>query len=100
MAFFREKSGRIGARIVQAVQFVGNFDEIEQFVGGDAEFRDGKLVAASRQGPLRASHGEWLVLEHCGRFVVYPAHLFVDAFEPAPPGTAVPSPKGASDGEG
>lgn len=28
--------------VIEAVQFDGNFDEIEVFVGGDAEFRDGE----------------------------------------------------------
>ena len=86
MAFFRERCRWTGiTRPVQAVQFTGNFDEIERLVGGDAEFRDGRLVVASRQGPLRAAHGEWIVREG-DRFTVYPPHLFADAYEPAPPG--------------
>jgi hypothetical protein len=50
-----------GPAVVSAVQFTGNFDEIEQFVGGDAEFRQGTLVVATRQGPLYASNGDWIV---------------------------------------
>lgn len=50
------------------IQFHGNFDEIEKFVGGDAEFRDGKLLVATLDGPLWASPGDWIVKDADGKF--------------------------------
>lgn len=54
---------------VEAVQFTGNFDEIEQFVGGDAEFRDRKLLVATPQGPLWAADMDWIVKNEGGAFI-------------------------------
>ena len=50
------------------IQFHGNFDEIEKFVGGDAEFRNGKLLVATLDGPLWASPGDWIVKDADGKF--------------------------------
>ena len=59
-------------RTTNAVQFHGNFDEIERFVGGDAEFRGGALVVATPDGPLRVAPGEWVVRCDDGRFTASP----------------------------
>ena len=53
---------------INKIQFHGNFDEIEKFVGGDAEFRNGKLLVATREGPLWASHGDWILKGADGKF--------------------------------
>jgi len=58
-----------GIDIVEAVQFYGNFEEIENFVGGDAEFREGKLVVATKDGPLRANNSEYIVKVGEGKFI-------------------------------
>jgi hypothetical protein len=68
--------------IITALRFSGNFDEIEAFVGGDAEFRGGELVVATPQGALRASDGDWITKTWRGTFVSYPPDLFADAFRP------------------
>jgi hypothetical protein len=53
---------------IEAIQFDGNFDEIEQFVGGDAEFREGELIIATLEGPLRAAPKDWIVKGLKGEF--------------------------------
>ena len=53
---------------IKEIQFHGNFDEIEKFVGGDAEFRNGKLLVATLDGPLWASPGDWIVKDVDGKF--------------------------------
>jgi hypothetical protein len=66
---------------VEAIQFKGNFDEIERFVGGDAEFRNGKLLVATRQGPLYANNLDFIVKDKygmfssCDSFHFYTTHL-------------------------
>ena len=53
---------------IKEIQFHGNFDEIEKFVGGDAEFRNGKLLVATLDGPLWASPGDWIIKDADGKF--------------------------------
>jgi len=58
-----------GKRKVESLRFVGgNFDDIEKFVGGDAEFRNGKCVVASVQGPLKISEGQHII-KHKGGMI-------------------------------
>jgi len=54
--------------VIEAIQFNGNFDEIEKFIGGDAEFRDGELLVATREGPLHASPYDWIIKGVNGEF--------------------------------
>ena len=56
---------------INKIKFHGNFDEIEKFVGGDAEFRNGKLLVATLDGPLWASPGDWIVKDVDGKFRVW-----------------------------
>lgn len=50
--------------VIEAMQFSGgNFSEIEEFCGGDAEFRAGRLVVATLDGPLYASNYDWIIKE-------------------------------------
>ncbi|MCX6986163.1 MAG: hypothetical protein NT118_15650 [Lentisphaerae bacterium] len=51
----------MGKKSVEAIQFKGNFDAIEAFVGGDAEWRGSELIVATRNGPLKASHHDWII---------------------------------------
>ena len=67
-SFDLEKFNREKPLEVNKIQFHGNFDEIEKFVGGDAEFRNGKLLVATQEGPLWASPGDWIVKEADGKF--------------------------------
>ena len=55
-----------------AIQFTGNFDAIEEFVGGDAEYRAGQLVVATLHGALFANRADWIVRDAHGRFSVVP----------------------------
>jgi len=67
---------------VEAVRYVGiNFDEIEEFVGGDAEFRDGELVVATLEGPLRASPGDWIIRGTKGEFYPCKPDVFEEVYE-------------------
>jgi len=45
----------------KAIQFKGNFTEIEDFCGGDANFVDDKVVVATPKGPLYLKPNDWIV---------------------------------------
>ncbi len=68
--------------IVEAVEWWGpNFDEIEEFVGGDAELRDHRLVIATREGPLWANPHDWIIKSASGKFMVCPPETFEEAYK-------------------
>jgi len=77
MAKYREKSV-----VIEAVQFRGNFDEIEAFVGGDAEFRDGKLLVATLEGPLYTSPMDYIIKGVKGEFYPCKPDIFEATYEP------------------
>ena len=79
MPFFRKKPV-----VVEAIQFTGNFDEIERFVGGDAEFRDGHLVIATLEGAMRISPNDWVIKGTRGEFYPCKPGPFADTFEATP----------------
>ena len=68
--------------VVDAVQFKGNFDAIERFCGGDAEFRDGELVVATPQGALHALDGTYIIKHSNGEFSTCPAEIFESEYDP------------------
>ncbi len=69
--------------VIEAVQFIhANFDEIEKFVGGDADFRDGRLLVATREGPLWASPEDWVIKGIKGEFYPCKPDIFVETYEP------------------
>lgn len=70
---------------VEAVQFYGNFDEIERFVGGDAEFRDGKLLVATRNGPLWANRGDYIFKNDIGEFESCDELIFISRYKAIAP---------------
>jgi hypothetical protein len=76
MPFFRKKPV-----VIEAVQFTGNFDEIEKFIGGDAELRDGGLVVATLEGPLRASLDDWIIKGVKGGFYPCKPDIFKATYE-------------------
>lgn len=53
---------------LEAIQFNGDFGELERFVGGDAEHRNGQTVVAGPQGPLWLSRGFWVVRTDSGEY--------------------------------
>lgn len=67
--------------VIEAVQFVGNFGEIEEFVGGDAEWREGELIVATLEGAMHASRGDWIVRGTEGEFYPVKPAAFAATFE-------------------
>jgi hypothetical protein len=76
MALFRKKPV-----VVEAIQFDGNFDELEQFVGGDSEFRNGELVIATLEGAMRASPKDWIIRGVNGEFYPCKPDIFEKIYE-------------------
>ena len=76
MPFFKKKPV-----VIEAIQFTGNFDEIEKSVGGDAELRDGKLVVATLEGPLNASLDDWIIKGIKGEFYPCKPDIFDATYE-------------------
>lgn len=69
--------------VIEAVLYHGiNFDEIENFVGGDAEFHNKELVVATLEGPLHASPGDWIIKGTKGEFYPCKPDIFTDIYEP------------------
>jgi hypothetical protein len=68
--------------IIEAIQFTGNFDEIEKFVGGDAEFRNGELIIATLEGALHASSKDYIIKGVKGEFYPCKPDIFKDTYEP------------------
>lgn len=66
---------------IEAIQFNCNFDELEQFVGGDAEFRNGKLIIATLEGPLCASPGDYIIKGVKGEFYPCKPDIFETTYE-------------------
>lgn len=68
--------------VVEAVQFAGNFEEIERFCGGDAEWRNGKLLVATTEGPLTANPGDWIIRGGPAEFMTCTPDVFARTYEP------------------
>jgi len=69
--------------VIEAVQFAGNPQEIEAFVGGDAEFRDGELIVTTLEGPLHASPRDWIIRGVKGEIYPIKDVIFRETYEPA-----------------
>ena len=69
--------------VIEAVRFHLNFDEVERFVGGDADFRNGELVIATLEGAMRASPGDWIIKGVKGEFYPCKPDIFAATYEPA-----------------
>lgn len=78
MPMFRKKPV-----VIEAIQFRGNFDELESFVGGDANFTNGELVIATLEGALHASDGDWIIKGVKGEFYPCKPDIFAATYEPA-----------------
>jgi hypothetical protein len=80
--------------VIEAVQFIhANFAEIEKFVQGDAEFRQGELIVATLEGPLRAAPGDWIIKGVKGEFYPCKPDIFAATYDRVDdtPGVARPS---------
>lgn len=69
--------------VIEAVQFRNNFNEIEEFVGGDAAFKSGELIVATLEGPLRAAPNDWIIKGVKGEFYPCKPDIFDATYEPA-----------------
>ena len=78
MPMFRKKP-----IVIEAIQFRGNFDELESFVGGDANFTNGELVIATLEGALHASDGDWIIKGVKSEFYPCKPDIFAATYEPA-----------------
>ncbi len=68
--------------VIDAVRYTGpNFDEMEEFVGGDAEFRDGELLIATAEGAMHASPGDWIIKGIKGEFYPCKPDIFEATYE-------------------
>ena len=67
--------------VIEAVEFNGNFNEVETFVGGDATFKNGELVVATLEGPLRASPGDWIIKGIRGEFYPCKPDIFLATYD-------------------
>lgn len=67
--------------VIEAIQWQGNFDEIEKFVGGDAESRNGELIIATLEGPLHASHNDWIIKGVKGEFYPCKPDIFKATYD-------------------
>lgn len=70
--------------VVNAVRFTGNFDEIERFVGGDAEWRVNQFVVAGPDGALRGADRDWIVRGRNQSFFVESGTTFNQLYEEVP----------------
>ena len=53
----------------EAVQFTGNFDEVEDFVGGDlGKDKDGNYVVATLEGAMKVSPNDFIIKGLRGEF--------------------------------
>jgi len=67
--------------VKEAIQFTGNFDEIEAFVGGDAGFRNGELVIATLEGAMHASQNDYIIKGLRGEFYPCKPDIFEKTYE-------------------
>jgi hypothetical protein len=55
------------------IQFRGNFDEVEAFIGWETEFRHGTLLINTPGGSFKAMPGDWIVRNGDGTLRVKPS---------------------------
>ena len=78
MARFRKKPV-----VIEAVQFNGNFEEIESFVGGDlGKDMTGRYVVATLEGALQISGMDWIIKGVKGEFYPCKPDIFEATYEP------------------
>lgn len=69
--------------VIEAIQFIGNFTELEEFVGGDAAFHNGELVIATLEGAMRAKPNDWIIKGVKGEFYPCKPDIFEATYEKA-----------------
>jgi hypothetical protein len=79
MAKFRKKPVIIEALQLQLL----NFDEIENFVGGDiGKNEKGETVIATLEGAMKCSIGDWIIKGANGEFYPCKPDIFEKTYEP------------------
>lgn len=68
--------------VIDAIQFTGNFGELEDFVGGDANFKNGEMVIATLEGAMRVSLGDWIIKGVKGEFYPCKDDIFALTYDP------------------
>lgn len=77
MAKFRKKPV-----IIEAVQLTPlSLSEVEEFVGGDLEFRGGEVIIATLEGAMHASPGDWIIRGVQGEFYPCKPDIFEQTYE-------------------
>lgn len=69
--------------VIEAMQFFGSsYDTLEEFVGGNAQFRDGELIIATLEGALRAAPMDWIIKGVKGEFYPCKPDIFDATYDP------------------
>lgn len=70
--------------VIEAVQFTGlNFNEIEEFVGGDyGKDASGHGVIATLEGAMRVSDNDWIIKGVKGEFYPCKPDIFASTYDP------------------
>jgi hypothetical protein len=68
--------------VIEAVQLTPlSLSEVEEFVGGDLEFRDGEAIIATLEGAMHASPGDWIIKGVQGEFYPCKPDIFEATYE-------------------
>jgi len=68
--------------VIEAIRFAHtNFEEIEDFVGGDAEFRNGELIIATPEGAMMVRPNDWIIKGVNGEFYPCKPDIFEKTYE-------------------
>lgn len=70
--------------VIEAIQVSNafpNFEEIEEFVGGDLEFRNGEIIIATLEGAMTASPGDYIIKGIKGEFYPCKPDIFELTYE-------------------
>lgn len=82
---YRTKIGAETGSVVDAIQFNGDFDELEKFVGGDAGSVGDHWVVAAPHGALHLDRGDWVVRKAGGVFIACTPFIFGELYGPVKP---------------
>ena len=67
---------------VEAVQFFSfTLEQVEEFVGGDLEVRNGEVIIATLEGAMHASAGDWIIKGVHGEFYPCKPDIFEKTYE-------------------
>lgn len=67
--------------VIEAIQFVGNFTEIEKFCEGNFDWSEGKSDIKTLEGTMRASFGDYIIKGIKGEFYPCKEDIFLKTYE-------------------